>query len=164
MIALRLEGEDAQVSFGRRVAAHLPCPCVILLKGELGTGKTTLVRGVLRGLGYTGTVRSPTYTLLEPYELGGRRLFHLDLYRLGDPRELEFLGLGDLLDQDSILLVEWPERAAGALPTPDVEIRIGYARQGRDLKLQGHSPAGELLLTRLAGDHRGDIRGGKGNL
>jgi len=147
---LHLRGEEAQVAFGRRLAAHLEAPCVIYLEGDLGTGKTTLVRGVLRGLGHEGSVRSPTYTLIEPYELGGFRVFHLDLYRLGDPEELEYLGLRDLLEEDSILLVEWPERGAGALPPADLLIRIAHSPPGRDLELLARGSIGERLASLLA--------------
>jgi tRNA threonylcarbamoyladenosine biosynthesis protein TsaE len=159
VIRLHLDGEAAQESFGRCIAANLESPCLVLLKGELGTGKTTLVRGVLRGLGHFGSVRSPTYTLLEPYEVAGKRLFHLDLYRLTDPDELEFLGLRDLLDGASLVFVEWPERAAGALPACDVEINIVYEPPGRGLMLEGRSPTGERILTGLAAHYPQAIHG-----
>lgn len=146
---LRLEGEAAQDAFGRRIAQHLSPPCVIDLQGDLGTGKTTLVRGVLRGLGFTGPVRSPTYTLLEPYELWSMRLYHLDLYRLADPEELELLGLRDLMEPESVLLVEWPERGRGILPSPDLIIRIEHAGEARDLVLMGQGPGGEALESFL---------------
>jgi tRNA threonylcarbamoyladenosine biosynthesis protein TsaE len=144
---LRLQGEDAQVDFGRRLAAHLEAPCVIYLEGDLGAGKTTLVRGVLRGLGHQGSVRSPTYTLIEPYEIAGLHLFHLDLYRLGDAEELEYLGLRDLLGEKSILLVEWPERGSGHLPPPDVRIHIAHEVRGRDLELLARGAIGERLVA-----------------
>jgi tRNA threonylcarbamoyladenosine biosynthesis protein TsaE len=104
---------------------------VIYLRGELGAGKTALARGILRGLGHRGAVRSPTYTLIEPYDALRPRVFHLDLYRLGDPEELEYLGLRDLLTGDSLMLIEWPERGAGVLPPPDLELRIGHSAPGR---------------------------------
>ncbi|MEA3278249.1 MAG: tRNA (adenosine(37)-N6)-threonylcarbamoyltransferase complex ATPase subunit type 1 TsaE [Pseudomonadota bacterium] len=147
---VHLHGEQAQDAFGRKIASRLQSPCVIYLDGDLGTGKTTLVRGVLRGLGHTRSVRSPTYTLLEPYDLGGMRLYHLDLYRLGDPEELEFVGLRDLLDEESVLLVEWPERGAGILPPPDLVIRITYAPSGRDLHLLQRSQRGVRLVAALS--------------
>jgi tRNA threonylcarbamoyladenosine biosynthesis protein TsaE len=150
---LTLVGEEAQTAFGRRLAACLAPPCIVYLDGDLGTGKTTLVRGVLRGLGHAGSVRSPTYTLLEPYDLGTLRLYHLDLYRLGDPEELELLGLRDLLEADSVLFVEWPERGAGVLPPADVEIRLAYRADGRVLDLLARTPIGERLVAGLeAGD------------
>lgn len=144
-----LVGEAAQDAFGRRIAEVLRAPCVVSLSGELGAGKTALVRGVLHGLGHAGAVRSPTYTLLEPYELGGMRVYHLDLYRLGDPEELEYLGLRDLLDVQSVLFVEWPERGARFLPAADLTIRIEHAGAGRRLRLQASTPAGERVLAGL---------------
>lgn len=146
---VRLEGEAAQDAFGRRIAQHLSPPCVIYLQGDLGTGKTTLVRGVLRGLGHEGPVRSPTYTLLEPYDLQTMHLYHLDLYRLCDPEELELLGLRDLLEPKSILFVEWPERGKGVLPPPDLRVTIEYAGEGRDLELIAEGSRGEQLESRL---------------
>ena len=146
---VRLDGEAAQIAFGRRVAQHLHPPFVIYLEGDLGTGKTTLTRGVLLELGHRGPVRSPTYTLLEPYELPAMRLYHLDLYRLGDPDEVEFLGLRDLLDEDSLLLVEWPERGRGALPPANLRIRIAHAGAGRTLELIAEGPGGAQLASLL---------------
>jgi len=114
-------------------------PTLVTLSGELGAGKTTLVRGLLRALGVQGAVKSPSYTLVEPYEVAGRFFYHLDLYRIGDPEELEFLGLRDMLSGADALLVEWPERAAGALPSPDLALHLDYAAQGRDLRIQANS-------------------------
>lgn len=147
---VHLEGEQAQDAFGRRMAAVLRAPCVIHLQGELGAGKTALARGLLRGLGHRGAVRSPTYTLLEPYDLPGLSLYHLDLYRLGDPEELEYLGLRDFLDGDSVLLVEWPERGTGVLPEADLTIRIDYAGEGRDLVFLPGSAEGQRLTDAFA--------------
>lgn len=146
---LHLEGEEAQEGFGRHLAPLLAGGWMIHLHGDLGTGKTTLVRGILRGLGHTGAVKSPTYTLIEPYEPGGRPVFHLDLYRLGDPEELEYLGLRDLLGGEALLLVEWPERGGAALPAPDLDIRIAYAGTGRDLEVLGSGPRAEALVRAL---------------
>jgi tRNA threonylcarbamoyladenosine biosynthesis protein TsaE len=144
-----LEGEAAQVAFGRRLAEQLLPPCVIYLEGDLGAGKTTLVRGILWGSGHRGAVRSPTYTLLEPYEIGRVNLYHLDLYRLGDPEEIEFLGLRDLLDEQAMLFVEWPERGEDMLPPPDLRARIAYAGEGRILDLVPRGPRGAELVARL---------------
>ena len=117
---------------------------VVALDGELGAGKTTLVSGILRAYGVTGPVRSPTYTLIEPYEVAGKRLYHLDLYRLVDPEEVEPLGIRDLLSEAPVLLIEWPSRAAGALPAVDLAIGIDYLStdgDGRRVTLQAHSPS-----------------------
>jgi tRNA threonylcarbamoyladenosine biosynthesis protein TsaE len=150
---LHLEGEAAQEGFGAHLAGLFAADWaggwLVHLHGDLGTGKTTLVRGILRGLGHRGAVKSPTYTLIEPYEPGGLAVYHLDLYRLGDPEELEYLGLRDLLGGEGLLLVEWPERAGAALPPPDLEIRIAYAGTGRDLELRGLGPRAAALFRAL---------------
>lgn len=122
---------------------------LITFSGELGAGKTTLVRGLLRALGVRGAVKSPSYTLVEPYEVAGRFFYHLDLYRIGDPEELEFLGLRDILANADAVLVEWPERTAGALPRPDLELHLAYADRGRDLRMQGNSEQGAHILGLL---------------
>lgn len=120
--------------------------CVILLEGDLGAGKTTLARGLLREAGERGSVRSPTYTLIEPYALGMRRVLHLDLYRLGDPEELEFLGLRDELGPGVLVLVEWPQRGRGALPAEDLIVNLDHAGAGRRLNVAARSALGEALL------------------
>lgn len=125
---------------------------VIALDGDLGAGKTTLVSGILRAYGVGGPVRSPTYTLIEPYEAAGRRIYHLDLYRLADPHEVEPLGIRDLLSEPAILFIEWPSRAAGALPPPDLTVGIDYLASdadGRRVTLQGHSPSGHNAVQRI---------------
>jgi tRNA threonylcarbamoyladenosine biosynthesis protein TsaE len=130
------------------LALHGPAQC-IALEGDLGAGKTTLVSGVLLAAGITGPIRSPTYTLVEPYEAAGRHLYHLDLYRLTDPVEIEPLGVRDLLAPDAILLIEWPARAAGRLPPVDLWIQIAYLESpqlGREVRLETRSPAARGLL------------------
>ena len=139
----------AMESLGAALARAIGGGLMIHLRGELGAGKTTLVRGFLRGLGHAGGVRSPTYTLIEPYETAARRVYHLDLYRLGDAEELEWIGLRDLLDADSVTLVEWPERGEGVLPTADLSISIEYFATGRRVHLNAHSEAGEKVLRQL---------------
>ena len=129
---------------------------VIGIEGELGAGKTTLVGGVLAALGVTGAIRSPTYTLIEPYEAAGLQLYHIDLYRLNSAREVEALGIRDLLDARAVLLIEWPSRGAGALPTEDLSVAIEYqgstaagGAQRRLLTAQAHSSAGDKLLEQI---------------
>lgn len=121
-------------------------PLIITLQGELGAGKTTLVSGLLAAMGYGGAVRSPTYTLIEPYELAGRQLYHLDLYRLIDPLQLEELGVRDLLQPGAILLIEWPERAGEWLARPDIRVRLEYlSGEGRQLCLDAAEPLQGLI-------------------
>lgn len=108
---------------------------LIFLHGELGAGKTTFVRGYLQGLGYEGTVKSPTYTLIEPYSIAGRQLLHLDLYRLADSIELENIGIRDDLGRGSTLLVEWPERAHGCLGEADLAIYLKYTGDSRQIRV-----------------------------
>lgn len=140
---------DAQTAFGAALAGVCPAGCVIHLLGDLGAGKTTLVRGFLRARGHDGPVRSPTYTLIEPYELAGGAVYHLDLYRLGDPEELEYLGLRDLLGGEATLLIEWPERGEGWLPPPDLVLDIAHREAGRDITVAGRSEAGRRICTGL---------------
>lgn len=129
---------------------------VISIEGELGAGKTTLVSGVLDAVGIKGPIRSPTYTLIEPYEAAGLRLYHIDLYRLAGPDEVEPLALRDLLDPATVLLIEWPSRAAGRLPDSDLDLLIEYApgqegavSPGRLLTLRAGSSAGDRLVERI---------------
>ncbi len=149
MTRLWLDSAAAQEALGGHLARVSPPGLVIYLDGELGTGKTTLARGFLRGLGFLGPVRSPTYTLIEPYPFADRLCYHLDLYRLGDPGELEYLGIRDLLTPETLLLVEWPERGAGELPPADLVIHLDSAPGGRWLTLAAASSLGEEVLVRL---------------
>lgn len=146
-----LPDEDAQREFGARLASMLPSSggFVIYLEGNLGAGKTTLTRGLLHGLGHRGSVRSPTYTLIEPYELGRRSVAHLDLYRLADPEELEYLGLRDLLEDACLMLVEWPEKGVGMLPPADLKLILEFAEEGRNLTLEALSAEGNALATKF---------------
>ncbi|VAX09344.1 tRNA threonylcarbamoyladenosine biosynthesis protein TsaE [hydrothermal vent metagenome] len=144
--SLDICGESAQEAVGAALAAVCPPACIIYLKGNLGAGKTTLVRGFIRELGHIGAVKSPTYTLLESYDLAGRHCYHLDLYRVADPGELEYLGIRDLLQSDAILLVEWPEKGEGELPQADLIISIHYADGGRRLILEPDTPDGVQLV------------------
>jgi len=139
---------------GARLATALlgadePGALVIGLTGDLGAGKTTLVGGLLTELGHDGAVRSPTYTLIEPYCLAGRDVNHCDLYRLRHPSELDDLGLRDLATPGSLLLVEWPERAEGRLGVPDLSIQLGYLDDGRTVEITAGSEAGRRVLARI---------------
>jgi tRNA threonylcarbamoyladenosine biosynthesis protein TsaE len=143
--------EEQMQALGGRLAAVCPPGCQIHLQGELGAGKTTLVRGFLRGLGYGGSVKSPTYTLVEPYEYASGRAFHFDLYRLADPEELEYIGMRDMLDEQSICLVEWPDKGAGWLPEPDLLVSIVYMESGRELEIKALTSSGSLVLEQMTG-------------
>jgi tRNA threonylcarbamoyladenosine biosynthesis protein TsaE len=116
---------------GAELFQSLESKSVVFLHGELGAGKTTLVRGYLRAAGYTGTVKSPTYNLVEEYTVAGQKLFHFDLYRLNDPEELEWVGISDYFNQDSVCFIEWPDKGKGFLPKPDVVITLSVQGQGR---------------------------------
>lgn len=130
-----LQGEPAMIDAGAALAARLAPTDLVVVAGDLGAGKTTLVRGILRGLGHEGPVPSPTFTLLEPYRINGVDVIHADLYRLKDPDELEMLGMRDYLGA-CLCLVEWPERAGGWLPEPDWRIDLsGSGEAGRSLRL-----------------------------
>ncbi len=137
------------VAFGERFSALLKPGTVLFLHGDLGMGKTTLCRGILRGAGHQGAVKSPTYTLVEPYELSRGRFYHFDLYRLGDPEELEYLGIRDYLDESSISLIEWPEKGAGILPSADIELNIRAQGTGRVLTWHTNTEKGEQLADNL---------------
>jgi len=135
---------------GAALAPQLRAGLVVFLHGELGAGQTTFIRGVLRGLGFTGAVKSPTYTLVEPYQLGGLTVYHFDLYRLNDPEELEFLGVRDYLEGSGVCLVEWAERGAGVLPAPDVDIAIERQEERRVVRLTSNTENGAVSLRGLA--------------
>lgn len=139
-----LADESATLALGGRVAGTAQVPQVIFLRGDLGAGKTTFSRGFLRGRGHDGSVKSPTYTLVEPYEaVPGGPVFHLDLYRLGDAQELTYLGLGDYLSAQGILLIEWPERAEAQLPPATLDITLTPDGFGRKAMVRAGNP--ELL-------------------
>lgn len=146
---VQLDNEVAQVAFGEALGRALQGRGRIYLEGDLGAGKTTLTRGILRAYGYLGAVKSPTYTLVEPYELDSQRIYHLDLYRLADPEELEFIGGRDVLSDEAICIIEWPSRGEGWLPAPDIRLSLVVADQGRQVTLIPYNEHGERALNRL---------------
>jgi tRNA threonylcarbamoyladenosine biosynthesis protein TsaE len=133
-----------------RLAQTLPERAVLFLRGDLGAGKSSLARGMLRALGVSGAIKSPTYTLIERYALDRGEAAHLDLYRIAQANELEFLGLQDLAPELRLWLVEWPERGQGALPRPDIELDLRIQGEGRQARLQAHSEVGQAWLAALA--------------
>ncbi|CAI8932015.1 tRNA (adenosine(37)-N6)-threonylcarbamoyltransferase complex ATPase subunit type 1 TsaE [Pseudomonas sp. YuFO20] len=149
-VTLYLADEQAMSDFGARIARITEGHGLIFLEGNLGMGKTTLSRGIIRGLGHVGAVKSPTFTLVEPYEIGDIRAFHFDLYRLVDPEELEFLGIRDYFEDDALCLIEWPDKGAGFLPKPDLTITISPQDSGRSLKILSQGSRGEAWCAALA--------------
>jgi tRNA threonylcarbamoyladenosine biosynthesis protein TsaE len=126
-----LHNTEATEQFGAELYRSLPSKCLVFLHGELGAGKTTLVRGYLRAAGYTGTVKSPTYNLVEEYTIAGKKIYHFDLYRINDPEELEWIGINDYFDHDSVCFIEWPDKGEGFLPKPDKVITLTTIEVGR---------------------------------
>lgn len=154
-----LENEAATVAAGRavgRALAEHPGAISIHLAGDLGAGKTTFTRGVLQHFGHSGAVKSPTYTLVEVYDLPRRSLYHFDLYRLGDPEELEYMGIRDYFGGQSLCLIEWPSRGEGILPPADIIATLAVSQSdkmqvpGRVVKLEAGSDAGSRLIARVA--------------
>lgn len=141
-----LNDEAATIACGQALAPLLLPGMVVYLYGGLGAGKTTLVRALLRALGYSGHVKSPTYTLVEPYEVAGQHFYHFDLYRLADPEELELIGGRDYFSSDAICLVEWPEHGLGALPPADLVIQLTAAAGGRHISLSAATTVAAALL------------------
>ncbi|NVK26246.1 MAG: tRNA (adenosine(37)-N6)-threonylcarbamoyltransferase complex ATPase subunit type 1 TsaE [Gammaproteobacteria bacterium] len=144
-----LQNEQATVEFGKRISKQIEQGAVIFLQGDLGAGKTTFTRGVIQGLGHQGNVKSPTYTLVEPYELVGVSAYHFDLYRLADPEELEFMGIRDYFNANAVCLIEWPEKGEGFIPEPDLDITLEYLNEQRQISCVSRSEKGVNLLQKI---------------
>ena len=157
-MSIYLEDEKATVAFGEALAESCPSGLNIYLYGDLGAGKTTLVRGLIQSFLPNAKVKSPTYTLVEDYDLSSAKknpnnlhhIFHFDLYRLGDPEELEYIGGRDYFSGDALCLVEWPQRGEGWLAEADLAITLEYQGDGRQVTLQAYSEKGKTLCDRLS--------------
>ncbi len=155
MIRLQLEDSDATERLGEVLAATRPAQAMVHLRGDLGAGKSTLARALLRALGVQGAIRSPTYTLVERYPLPDGEAWHLDLYRIGAAGELDFLGLDEA--SVTLWLVEWPERGGDVLPPADLVVDLALHDEGRAVQLQADTAVGAAWLARMA--DREDLRG-----
>lgn len=148
-----LPDAEATIKMGKRLANivrnELKQGIVVYLNGDLGAGKTTLTRGFVQGMGHKGNVKSPTYTLVEPYELEQWNVYHFDLYRLADPEELEYMGIRDYFDEKSCCFIEWPEKGLGLLSKPDLIINIEYVGTERKILFESKTALSELLLEKL---------------
>lgn len=141
------DSEQSQIAIGHNLAQCCQGDLMIYLEGNLGAGKTTFAKGFLRGLGYQGHVKSPTYTLLETYQTAQFECHHLDLYRLADPEELEYIGFRDLLNQQALFLVEWADKGLGVLPLADLIIKINYQAQGREIHLISQNHQAQEIIN-----------------
>ena len=147
-----LNQESDTVALGGMVAGSITTGASIYLEGDLGAGKTTLTRGFVQSLGYDGIVKSPTYTLVESYNLNNFTVYHFDLYRLSDPEELEYIGIRDYFDRNSVCLIEWPDKGEGVLPPPDLIIRISYDDRniGRTVEFIAETDIGAGIVGKLS--------------
>lgn len=149
MTEILLETEDDTQRLGELIAKYLSIPMVCFLEGDLGVGKTRLTRAIIQSRGYQGNVKSPTYTLVEPYQFESMMIYHFDLYRLSDPEELDFLGIRDYFDNESVSFIEWPSKGKGWLPEADLVISLAFKQQGRICQLLGNTKSGALLINKL---------------
>jgi len=142
--------EQEQIALAKRVAKYLSTSFVMLLKGDLGVGKTTFARGFIQASGFDGIVKSPTYTLVEPYPITHNRMcYHFDLYRLADAEELEFIGARDYFNNTDVCLIEWPEKAEGFLPPADWICEFSHHDEGRNLQIAAMTEKGRGLMLRV---------------
>ena len=145
-----LSDSEATVALGNQLAACCESATTVFLHGDLGAGKTTFSRGFIQSLGHQGKVKSPTYTLVEPYEVAGWKVYHFDLYRLSDPEELEFMGIRDYFNANSLCLIEWPQRGFGLLPQADLELTLRYEGEQRIASIVANTINGQTILGKLS--------------
>lgn len=141
-----LTDEQSTLEFGAKLAKQLPAKGVVFLHGPLGAGKTTLVRGLIQAAGHSGSTKSPTYTIVEPYQLADRKFYHFDLYRIADPEELEYMGFRDYLDENALCLIEWPEKGGDFLPKADLVLSLSYEGEQRSIKLKVNNPEWQIFV------------------
>ncbi len=158
-----LADEVQTMALGSLLAKHLQGRGRVRLRGELGAGKTTLCRGILRSMGHLGAVKSPTFTLVESYSFSEGQVYHFDLYRLNDPDELEYIGIDDYFDENNLCLVEWPEKAGDLLPAMDIEVELIIdsttpLSPGRIVRLSGLSSSGVTLVQNVTRDLKREFR------
>ena len=149
MFEIEIEDETAMLRFGAQLADALGGRGAVLISGDLGAGKTTLCRGLLRQMGHEGSVKSPTFTLVEPYEIEGVCVYHFDLYRLSHPDELDYVGIDEYFSDETLCLVEWPEKAEGSLPAHDLELAIDVAGEKRNISIGSNSQHGTRICESL---------------
>jgi tRNA threonylcarbamoyladenosine biosynthesis protein TsaE len=149
IVEYQVEDEAGTHVVARQLGTELNAKGVVYLAGTLGAGKTTFSRGILRSYGYDGAVKSPTFTLVEPYDLQWGQVYHFDLYRIADPEELEFLGIDDYLAGGHLCLIEWSERGEGFLPGADLRVELVPKGDGRNIKIETYSPFGEAVCERM---------------
>lgn len=150
LLEMELASDADTLAWGEKIGRALKGRGIVYLYGELGAGKTTLCRGILRSYAYSGAVKSPTYTIMEPYELDAVRIFHFDLYRLNDPDEWNYLGVDGFFSEQTLCLIEWPERVGGNLPMADLAVTLAYQEQGRTMKIRALSDYGHGVLAALS--------------
>mgnify|MGYP000459916465 FL=1 len=148
-VGFALADEAATVNMGKQLAKLMEQGAVIYLHGDLGAGKTTLTRGIVQGFGHQGKVKSPTYTLVEPYHLDKADISHFALYRLGDPEELEYMGIRDYFSPHAICVVEWPEKGGEFIPTPDLDVTLRYEGEARAILINSLTERGHSIVEKL---------------
>lgn len=149
IVECQVQDEAGTLAVARQLGTLLNAKGVVYLAGTLGAGKTTFSRGILRSYGYEGAVKSPTFTLVEPYDLQWGQVYHFDLYRIADPEELEFLGIDDYLVGGHLCLIEWAERGEGFLPAADLRVELIPKQQGRDIRIESRSPFGDSVCEAM---------------